>query len=342
MTRGLDYAEPMRFLPYREVSSVPNVIVDGAATQNTILTLSHWPKSGTPPELKGDTSAAIVFHYLDSPRFHVDADVVSNNHFDEDGLVGIFTLIAPLIATRHRALLLDAAQAGDFGVFADRHAARIAFTLSAYANAETSPLSSGIFEKPYPAMASGLYVELLELLPRLLTSLNDFRPMWESEDDKLATSEQLIESGVITIEERPALDLALVRIPDDLTTQRVHRFTQPRLMECHPFAVHNRTRCTRLLMLQGDRVELQYRYESWVQLASRRPALRVDLSQLADELNLEETTGGRWVFDGVEQITPKLHLEGSVATSIPPDSIVSRVEHHLRSGPPAWNPYGDV
>ena len=152
-------------------------------------------------------------------------------------------------------------------------------------------------------MASGLYVELLELLPRLITSPDDFRPIWENEDDKLAMSEQLIESGVITIEERPALDLALVRIPDDLTPQRVHRFTQPRLTECHPFAIHNRTRCTRLLMLQGDRVELQYRYEGWVQMASRRPALRVDLSRLADELNLEETTGGRWVFDGVEQIT---------------------------------------
>ena len=93
---------------------------------------------------------------LSPPRFHVDADVVSNNHFDEDGLVGIFTLIAPLMATRHRALLLDAAQAGDFGVFADRHAARIAFTLSAYANAETSPLPGRIFQLPYPDMASGL------------------------------------------------------------------------------------------------------------------------------------------------------------------------------------------
>src|SRR6266581_3992262 len=77
----------MRFLPYRDVSTVPNVIVDGAATQNTILTLSHWPKSGTPPELKGDTSAQIVFNYLDSPRFHVQADVVSNNTSDKVGLL---------------------------------------------------------------------------------------------------------------------------------------------------------------------------------------------------------------------------------------------------------------
>ena len=131
---------------------------------------------------------------------------------------------------------------------------------------------------------------------------------WKDEDDKLAASEDLIERGIITIEERPGLDLALVRIPDDLTSQRVHRFTQPRLTECHPFALHNRTGCSRLLVLHGHRAELQYRYEGWVQMASRRPALRVDLSPLADELTLAETAGGRWVFDGVEQITPKLHL----------------------------------
>ena len=47
----------MRFSPYSETVSVPNVIVDGAANKSTLLTLSHWPKSGTPAELKADTSA---------------------------------------------------------------------------------------------------------------------------------------------------------------------------------------------------------------------------------------------------------------------------------------------
>ena len=118
-------------------------------------------------------------HYLDSPRFHVDADAVSNNHFDEDGLVGIFSLIDPLTATRHRALLLDTAQAGDFGVYADRRAARIAFTLAAYANADASPLPGRIFQLPYLEMASSLYGELIGLLPRLLTSLDEFRALVE-------------------------------------------------------------------------------------------------------------------------------------------------------------------
>jgi hypothetical protein len=314
----------MRFLPYLS-ATIPNVIVDGAGNSHTVLTLSHWPKSGSPKELKGDTSTAIVFNYLDAPRFHVEVDAVSNNHFDEDGLVGIFALLQPAFAQRHRDLLMDVAQAGDFGVFERRHAARIAFVLSAYADRDSSPLPAGFFNRPYPVLAGELYIHLLDVLPKLIAGVEDYRALWESEDAKLTVSEELIDRGLVTIEEAHDLDLAIVRLPEDLT--------------CHPFALHNRTTCSRLLLLQRRHVELQYRYEGWVQLASRRPASRVDLSELASELNRDETTGGRWVFDGVEQITPRLHFEGSPHTSQPLDAVVTKVEHHLRAGRPAWDPY---
>lgn len=318
----------MRFLPYSRLDSLPNIIVDGAPARHTVLTLSHWPKSGTPAELKADTSAEIVFNYLDTPRFHVDADIVSNNHFDEDGLVGIFAMLQPVLAGRHRDLLIDVAQAGDFGVFADRRAARIALTISAYADADTSPLAGSLFTKPYVERAGELYVRLLDILPRLLTNPEEYRPLWESEDQKLSASEKLIEQGIVTIEEWADIELAVVRMPEELMPA-----------DCHPFAIHNRTACSRLLILRGRRVEFQYRYESWVQMKSRKPAPRVDLSALADELNQEEGSSGQWVFDGVDQITPRLHLEGSEDSSIPVDAIVKCIAHHLQTGRPAWNPY---
>ncbi|MBI3866678.1 MAG: hypothetical protein HY290_32760 [Planctomycetia bacterium] len=331
----------MKFLPYEQVSSVPNVIVDGAATENTVLTLSHWPKSGTPRELKRDTSAEIAFAYLDSPRFHVQADSVSNNHFDEDGLIGIFTLLEPATAERHRDLLIDAAQAGDFGFFTLRDAARIAFTLSAFVDASTSPLPKRYFDLPYADMAAAMYAMLLPVVPRLLKNVNDYQPLWEREDAKLTASEALFEAGQITIEERPELDLAIVRMPEGIEEQRVHRFTQARQAECHPYAIHNRTQCSRLLLVHSDRAEVQYRYEGWVQMVSRKPAPRVDLSSLANELNEIEQLAGRWVFDGVDEITPKLHLAGSPTTSIPTETIRERLEHHLRALPPAWDPYDE-
>src|ERR1019366_1612838 len=101
------------FVPYDQLNSSPNIIVDGAATTGPVLTLSHWPKSGTPAALRRDTSAEIVFAYLDSPDLYAQADAVSNNHFDEDGLVGIFALTNLSTAEKYRDLLTDAANAGD-------------------------------------------------------------------------------------------------------------------------------------------------------------------------------------------------------------------------------------
>jgi hypothetical protein len=329
----------MRFAPYEQLDSIPHIIVDGAATVDTVLTLSHWPKSGTPSNLKRDTSAEIVFAYLDSPSLHVQADAVSNNHFDEDGLVGIFALIDLSMAEKYRDLLMDAARAGDFGVYEHRDAARIAFTISAYADSNASPLPKEIFELPHPQLTGRLYEHLLELFPRFLTDLDDFKQHWEEEDAQLSASEELIARGEIAIEEQLNLDLAIIHIPENLAANPVHRLAQARSARCHPMALHNRTDCSRLLIEQGQAIEFQYRYESWVQLASRRPLLRVDLSDLAGELNQEETSGGRWKFDGVDRITPQLHLEGSPATSISPRRIQMHLEQRLSTGKPAWNPY---
>ena len=55
-----------------------------------------------------DTSTANVFNYLDRPDLHVPAEVVSNNHFDEDGLVGIYRYESWVqMASRGPALRVD-------------------------------------------------------------------------------------------------------------------------------------------------------------------------------------------------------------------------------------------
>jgi hypothetical protein len=215
-------------------------------------------------------------------------------------------------------------------VYRRRAAARLAFTIAASSDSDTSSLPRSMFELPYGEMAAGLYVALLELLPRLIASPDDFRPLWAGEDAALTRSEELLDRGVVTIEERPAADLAVVRLPAAAAASSV---------ECHPMAIHSRTERSRILLMRGRHVELQYRYEGWVQMASRRPMPRVDLAGLAEEFNREERGGGRWVFDGVEAITPKLRLQGRAASTIPADRIAERIERELTTAPPAWDPY---
>ena len=47
----------MQYVPYHKLGDSPNIIVDGRSNKATVLTLSHWPNSGTPVSYKDDLSA---------------------------------------------------------------------------------------------------------------------------------------------------------------------------------------------------------------------------------------------------------------------------------------------
>jgi hypothetical protein len=319
----------MEYVAYFEVGDRPNVIVDGAATPSTVLTLSHWPGAPTPDAFKADLSAEIAFRYLDQPELHVDAHVVSNNHFDEDGLMSVYALTDPEGAMARRALVEDVARAGDFGTFHSRDAARISFAISTLADPTRSPFGAAFFDRPYDDWAHGLYVELLARLPALLDDLDANRALWEDEDAELARSEQAIDRGEVTIEERPDVDLAIVRVPESFAPHAVHRFTQGRTARVHPMAIHNRTSMLRVATICGSSYEVALRYETWVQLVTRKAMPRVDLAPLAAQLDHCEV-------DAVDAITPSLRCNG---TSLAPSDFIDALLTYLASAPPAWDPY---
>ena len=209
-------------------------------------------------------------------------------------------------------------------MYRSRRAARIAFAISAQVDPATSPLPRSLFDRPAAQVEEGLYRALLDILPRLIAGVDGYRSLWGPGDAALARTEHLFDDGRITIEEQPELDLSVVRGPAG--------------GEWHPMALHTRTAATRLLLIHGPRVEFRYRYESWVQMASRRPALRVDLTTLAGELSREDGADGRWRFEGVEHITPRLYREGGASTRTPED-VRRRLEAAHRAGAPAWIPY---
>lgn len=303
----------MRYVPWDALRGRPNVIVDGPATDGTVLTLSHWRGSGTPEQLADDLSTQIVFRALDRPDESVDPALVSNNHFDEDGLCGIYALVRPEEARTCRALLEDIASAGDFGTYRSREALRIAFALGAFADPERSPLGSEPFARPYPEQAALLYGELLERLPAMLSDPDAFRALWEEEDAIVSRDQQRLASGAIAIEDRPAIDLAIVR---------VRKGPMP-----HAVAINNATACFRVLTLTPGRAELRYRYETWVRYVSRPTLPRVDLAPLAEQLTAREPAGVVWRFDGVQSIEPVLAAAGE--TGLPPDEIAGAVEGFL-------------
>ena len=327
-----------RFLPYPDLDGIPNLVVDGARHADTLLTLSHWPHSGTPPALKEDLSAQIAFRYLDSRDWRVDAEAVSNNHFDEDGLASVYALVDPDGAQQRRDLVVDVASAGDFGTFRSRDAARISIAIAAFTDANRSPLDPAVFALPYERYAAAMYEEMVPRVEEMLDHPDRFRELWAEEDAHLSASEDGLRDHSITLDEVPEIDLAVVTVPEGWTERQVHRFTQQRSQAVHPMAVHNATDRFRVLLVEGRHYELQFRYESWVQYVSRRPLPRVDLAPLAKDLTADEA-GGHWIFDGADVIAPSLHLDGASESSIAPEAFQDRLAEFLRDAPPAWDPY---
>lgn len=324
------------FCPYEEVAGEPNVIVDGTPAANTCLTLSHWPGSPiVPPDLEADLSAQMAFRYLDrSQPLHGDATVVSNNHFDQDGLVSVFALGRPEEARARRPLLEDLAAAGDFATFRFRDAARASMVVSSFTDPERSPF--GPLPAEHGERTAYLYTEALGRLTELIDNVERYRRLWVEEDTQLAECEAALAAGIVGIDERPEVDLAIVTVPDGHRWSG-HRFGGRRFDGVHPMAIHNVTTCTSLLVVAGGSYRFTYRYETWVQYRSRAVRRRVDLRPLAAALTAADTV--EWVSEPVGDLTPQLAPVDDTGSSLAPNVVAEMIVRHLRAAPPAFDPY---
>lgn len=325
------------FVPYNELGGRPNVVVDGSPTEGTVLCLTHWPGIASPAEFRADLSAQMAFAYLEAYNRHHPATAVSNNHFDQDGLVSLYALARPEGALARRDLLIDVARAGDFATFERREAARISMALSAYATPGRSPLDG--LAADYAVMAGQLYSELLGRLDELCDHPDRYRHLWAEEDASLEASEAALATGQVTIEEVMDIDLAVVTVSKNAPRAGGHRFAGEWVFGPHPMSICNATDRFALLVIREQSYEFTYRYETWVQYQSRRPRPRVDLSALAERLNSDERGPGRWIAGPVSGLTPTLRLHGAEQSDISPLCFRTAVQDYLRDGQPAWDPY---
>jgi hypothetical protein len=325
-----------RFGGYAAITDEPNVVVDGSPNEGTVLTLTHWPGFPQPEGFHFDLSAEMAFHHLDAPITHPPAEVVTNNHFDQDGLVGLHALVNPELSVEHRQLLIDVASAGDFATFTDRRAARASMVIGAYADGDRSPIAASLVGS-YDDQCAVLYEETLPLLVPIAVHGERFRDLWADEDAQLTSSEAAIAEGIVTIDELPEVDLAVVTIPDSEASRRGHRFAHMSFDSIHPMALHNATKRFRLLVIHGRRFQFVDRYETWVQYRSRRPLPRVDMRPLAEQLSATEQCSTKWTSAAPGSLTPTLRVEGE--SSLDPDVVRRMVVAHLSTSPPAWDPY---
>ena len=325
----------LRFVPYHRLGELPNVIVDGSPTSSTVLTLSHWPGSPTPTDLLDDLSAQIAFHALDRPELFEGIGAVSNNHLDQDGLASAYALVAPDDARTRRAALIDLARAGDFATYESRDSIRLAFTIAAWCEPDRSPLDPALFAGGYDDQCGAQYEALLPRLPELLDDVDALRPWWADEDAHLQEGLDAIAQGVVTVDDRPELDLAIVHVPDDWAARMTSRFTIQRADALHPAAINRVTDRLRLAIVQEGRPRLECRYETWVMFRSRPVMPRPDLRPLAAHLATLDPEAG-WTADAPGALTPSMQC--AAESALTGERWLAEVTAHLAAAPPAWDP----
>jgi Family of unknown function (DUF6687) len=324
------------FVPFSRLEGIPNVVVDGAAGADTRLVLSHWPGSMTPDAVRDDLSAQIAVAALDHPELFDGIAAVSNNHFDQDGLMSVYALVDPDGALARRDRVIDVARAGDFGWYEDRASARIAMAIAVMTDPELSPLDPAVFSEGDTTDA--LYEACLPGVEALLDDVEATRALWADEDDPLASSDTAIADGTVSITEHAQLDLAVVLVPDEWAARSAHRFTVAWSGAVHPMAVNRATTCLRVLTLHGRRARLECRYETWVQLVSRPVLPRPDLRVLAERLDDAEGDE-RWHADPPGALTPVLTLRDGLESSLSTHRLVGEIATWLADAPGAWDPW---
>src|ERR1041385_4734101 len=106
----------MRFEFYSDaIADLPKLSVDG--TVDNAVHFSHWNGNKTPAQVKADTSTETVLNVVAAPNRNEltrSIDLVTNNHFDTDGVLSVWAMLTGDRALALRARLSAAAGAGYF------------------------------------------------------------------------------------------------------------------------------------------------------------------------------------------------------------------------------------
>ena len=262
------------------------------------LDLTHWQGNRTPRQYKADTSTEIALNFAGSPEAGEQwaNAVVVNNHFDTDGLLSAWVLLDPQEAMVDRALLVAAAESGDFDEWPE-------LDRGLWLDAAIRQLACGAADD------ESAYHLVLPQLPDLIHDLDKRRDLWGREWDDLQAAVVALETGGLRAEQ---LDQVGVMI---------HAIGQPEV----PGALLARRflpgarRYLLAFAREGGRFD--YRYErphyAWADTVIRPVLPQPDARALA------ETLGPDWTDEGLPGMTGIIRTSRAVVEQ--PDALARRL-----------------
>jgi uncharacterized protein DUF6687 len=326
----------MRFEFYHSgLDSVPKLSIDGTVSNS--IHFSHWEGNETPAEVKADTSTEIALNLVGSPNRHEltrGIELVTNNHFDTDGVLSVWTVLTGERALELREKSIPAAEAGDFSEFTNEMAVRASIALQGSdqpspGEESGSPLASYLAGENFDDDARA-YELVLPEVERLLTRTDEYEHLWRSAWEKIATAIESFELGNSQVNEFSEAGLSLITLAPDVFSPSGFNPTR----HAAPFTAISHYARGQLFLIttplrHGWAYRIDYPYYSWAETIIRPHIRRRDSSQLLAELNEgEREKEGTWKLDNSEMTSAIKFLgsDGTLAPSmLPPDEVAKIV-----------------
>ena len=321
----------MRFEFYHSgLDDVPKLSVDGTVSNS--IHFSHWQGNATPSEVKADTSTEIVLNLVASPNrreLTQGIELVTNNHFDTDGVLPVWTALAGEQALELRDKLIPAAEAGDFCELINEAAVRTSIVIQG----SDQPSPGDDSGSPLAGYLAGEQVDdsrayelVLPEVERVLTHINDYEHLWSAAWRKVAAAIESFERGSSQVTEFADSKLSLVVLAPEMFGPAGF---DP-LRHAAPYTAISRYAKGSLFLIatplkNGWAYRVDYPYYSWAETIVRPRIERHDFSQLLIELNrLESESDGVWKTDTNEMTSAIKFLssDGKFAASmLKPDEV---------------------
>ena len=328
----------MRFEFYTDaLEDTPKLSVDGTVPNS--IHFSHWEGNETPAELRADTSTEIALNLVASPdcdSFTKGIDLVTNNHFDCDGVLSCWTVLTGERALEYRELLIAAAEAGDFSEHSSDDGVRVSIAIqgaeqSSPNNDDGSPLAQMLAGRE---MASRIaendalaYELVFPEVERLLTNVDAYEPLWRDGWKAVADALESFESGRSQVHEYGDSKISVVTLDPNI----FHGGGFSPTRHSAPFTAISKYAHGELFLIGipadgGWFYRLDYPYYSWAETVVRPRIVRRDLTNALLALNEKEPNrNGQWAGDSREMTSAVKFLDknGSLAVSrLEPDRVL--------------------
>jgi len=324
----------VRFEFYSDaIADVPKLSVDG--TVDNAIHFSHWNGNKTPASVKADTSTETVLHVVaaaNRKELTHGIDLVTNNHFDTDGVLSVWAMLTGERALDLRDRLIAAAEAGDFSEFSSTDGVRASIVIQGSdspIDKSGSPLAQQVAGRPVSDEAES-YVATLPHIEHVIKHTGQYESLWRGSWTRIEKALDSFAKGESRVEEFDDAKLSLVTLA---TTIFGSVGFDPQQHSAPFTAISHHARGELFLIATplngGWAYRIDYPYYSWAETVVRPKIVRRDLEPLITALNKQEANGkGSWQTDSSELASAAKFVAADgilAASTLDPETVAKHI-----------------